>query len=240
MTQIVKAETSVIRAFSTDITGITEAMAVNIGRGGLAAFDLPRIKCPTGGATQWLVPVLEGDTSVSSVEGVIVFQRDTRSYWKSGGDDDAISNTPPDCSSSDCETGRGDPGGACSACPLAVFGTASKGQGQACKQTKQLFFLRSDNLLPEMLILPPTSIKGARQFLSKLTTNGVPYFLAVVRLELVADKNEQKKPYSRAVLNFVRRLSEDEGKQARQYHEMIKQLAVNSTAAPETEQAFQE
>ena len=41
---------------------------------------------------------------------------------------------------------------------------------------KQILVLRGDLLLPEVVSLPPMSLKGARQFFLKLTTQGIPYY----------------------------------------------------------------
>src|SRR5581483_3839785 len=177
--QIAKAESaSVIQAFATDLATIHAAMSTNIGADGLSEFDLPRIRIPAGGGLQWVVPSLEGETSEAVIEGVIVLARDTRAYYaqplgESGG------NQPPDCSSSDAVTGVGEPGGNCLRCPFAQYGSARDGHGQACKQIKQLFVLRGSLLLPEVISLPPTSLKAAKQYLLKLTSQGFPYFSVV-------------------------------------------------------------
>lgn len=214
---------SVILAFHTDLEAINAALSTNIGSGGLSEFDLPRIKMPAGGGLQWVVPTLEGEAMEPAIEGVIVLARDTRAYYsqpisETGG------NQPPDCWSADGVTGSGKPGGACLACPLARYGSAPGGRGQACKQIKQLFVLRGSLLLPEVVTLPPTSLKPARHYLLKLTSQGVPYYAVVTRLSLERTKNSQGIAYSRAVLSFVRRLAPEEVERAREYHEMLKPL----------------
>lgn len=229
---------SVIKAFSTDLNVITEAMAVNIGSGGLTTFDFPRIKVPSGGATQWLVSALEGEQSEQFIEGVLVLTRDTRAYWEKSVDDGG-GNNQPDCSSSDAILGIGKPGGHCTTCPLAQFGSDVKsGRGQACKQVKQLFILRGDHLLPESIGLPPTSLKAARQYLLKLTSQGVPYYAAVTRVSLDKQKNGAGQPYATANFAFLRRLTEEEITRAQEYHNMLKPLVQQMGA--ETEAAQQE
>jgi len=222
--ELVRAESgSVIHAFQTDLSTIHTAISTNIGAGGLSEFDLPRIKIPAGGGLQWAVPTLEGETMESTIEGVIVLARDTRAYYsqpigESGG------NQPPDCFSSDGATGVGKPGGACMTCPLAQYGSAPGGRGQACKQIKQVFMLRGSLLLPEVISLPPTSLKAAKQYLLKLTSQGIPYYSVVTRVGLERTKNAQGIAYSRAAFAFVRRLTQDEIKKAQEYHEMLKPL----------------
>jgi hypothetical protein len=214
---------AVIVALQTDLEAINNALSTNIGTGGLSEFDLPRIKMPAGGGLQWAVPTLEGETMEPAIEGVIVLARDTRAYYSQ-----PISETgggqPPNCWSADGVTGSGTPGGACLACPLARYGTAQDGRGQACKQIKQLFVLRGNLLLPEVVTLPPTSLKPAKQYLLKLASQGVPYYAVVTRIGLERTKNSQGIAYSRAVLSFVRRLSTEEAERSRNYHEMLKPL----------------
>ncbi len=219
---------SAIQAFQTDLSAIHAAISTNIGAGGLSEFDLPRIKIPAGGGLQWAVPSLEGETMESTIEGVIVLARDTRAYYsqpisESGG------NQPPDCFSSDGSTGVGKPGGACMTCPLAQYGSAPGSRGQACKQIKQVFVLRGSLLLPEVVTLPPTSLKPAKQYLLKLTSQGIPYYSVVTRVGLERTKNSQGIAYSRATFAFVRRLAPDEVKKALEYHEMLKPLVQKMT-----------
>ncbi len=208
---------------------VQEAFAINITSGSVSEFDLPRIKVMSGAAL-WLIPTLEGEETAPRIEGVIVHARDTRVYYASK---DA-GNVPPDCSSPDGMTGHGKPGGDCLRCPLAQFGTAPDGGGgQACKAVKQLFMLRGDAMFPEVVSLPPTSGKNARQFFLKLTTQGIPYYGALVAIELEKVQNAAGKPYGRAVMKFLRRLTPDEQQRAVEFHHMCGQFAgrVQTTAA---------
>jgi hypothetical protein len=211
-----------------EAAAVQEAFAINIASGTVSEFDLPRIKVMSGAAL-WLIPSLEGDETTPKIEGVIVFARDARVYYASK---DA-GNVPPDCSSTDGITGNGKPGGECKSCPLAKWESAQEGSGQACKQVKQLFFLRGESMFPEVVSLPPTSVKAARQFLVKLTTQGIPYYGALVAIELEKAQNAAGKPYGRASLKFLRRLSQDEQQRAVEFHRMCGQFAgrVQTTAA---------
>ena len=161
-----------------EAVAVQEAFAINIASGAVSEFDLPRIKIMSGAAL-WLIPKLEGDETAPSIEGVIVYARDTRAYYaaKNAG------SVPPDCSSPDAITGASRPGinlgGECAKCPMAQYGSAvdgdgQAGEGQACKQMKQLFMLRGESMFPEVASLPPTSLKNARQFFLKLASQGAP------------------------------------------------------------------
>jgi len=98
---------------------------------------------------------------LKELSGIIIAWRDTRAYW-SVPMEESDGNMPPDCYSLDARTGEGEPGGNCHKCPNAEFGSGSKGEGQACKLVRQLFLVREDNLLPEIVHLPPSSLKPAR------------------------------------------------------------------------------
>ncbi len=205
-----------------EIAAMQEAFAMNIGNGSVSEFDLPRIKVNPGTAL-WLIPTLDGEETTQRIEGVVVFARDTRVYYQSK---DA-GNVPPDCSSMDGITGTGKPGGECAGCSLAKWDSAHDGGGgQACKQVKHLFMLRGESMFPEIVSLPPTSLKAARQFFTRLTTQGIPYAKALVGIELEKAQNAQGKTYGKAVFRFVRRLSDDESSRAMEFHQMCQSFAV--------------
>jgi len=206
-------------------SAIQEAYAINIAGGSVSQFDLPRIKVMSG-APLWLIPALEGDQTASRIEGVIVATRDARVYYQSK---DAAGNTRPDCTALDGITGIAKPGihagGECAKCPLAQWGSTQDGSGaQACKQVRQLFMIRGTSMFPEIVSLPPTSLKAARQFFLKLTTSGVPYYHALVAIELERAENAQKKPFGRATFKFLRRLTEEESQRAIEYHQLCQKL----------------
>ena len=149
---------------------------------------------------------------------VVVAARDTRVYYASK---DA-GNVPPDCSSIDGRIGVGKPGGDCAACPLAQWDSAPDGgAGQACKQVKQLFMVRGASMLPEVVSLPPTSLKAVRQFFLKLATQGIQYYQCILRIELDKAQNQQGKVYGKAVLVFDRMLSPAEAERAEEIRAFV-------------------
>lgn len=201
---------------------VMAAFAVNCASGSITEFDLPRIKVASGTAL-WLIPTLEGDVTAPAIDGVVVAARDTRVYYKSK---DA-GNVPPDCSSTDAITGKGTPGGECAKCPLAQYDTAPDGgAGQACKQVKQLFMLRGSSMLPEVVSLPPTSLKAVRQFFLKLATQGIQYYQCILRIELEKAQSQQGKVYGKAVLVFVRKLSADEIARAEEVRSFVESFST--------------
>ena len=208
-----------------DRQAVMAAFAVNCASGSITEFDLPRIKVASGTAL-WLIPGLEGDTTAGAVEGVVVSARDTRVYYASK---DA-GNVPPDCSSMDSKIGVGKPGGECGGCPLAQWESAlDGGAGQACKQVKQLFMLRGTSMLPEVVSLPPTSLKAIRQFFLKLATQGIQYYQCILRIELEKAQNAAGKPYGKAVLKYVRKLSPDEIARAEEVRSFVDSFSTRVT-----------
>lgn len=198
-----------------------EAFNANVSSGSVSDLDLPRIKVMSG-APFWLVPGLEGDETTARIEGVVVMSRDTRVYYKSK---DA-GNVPPDCSSTDNITGKGTPGGKCADCPLKEFGTAPDGGGgQACKQVRQLFMLRGDSMLPEIVYLPPTSIEAAKKFFVKLLGKKVPYWGAVIAIELEKAQNAAGKQYGKAKFNYIRALNQEERMRAQEFGKLCQSFA---------------
>jgi len=230
-----------LSSLDSSLESINEAIATNITGGGISDFDLPRVKISGGASPRWIVPTLEGEETLPRLEGVVVYARDTRVYYKTAFGKSS-GKQPPDCSSADGITGKGKPGGECAHCPLAEYGSADEGAGQACKQVKQLFILRGDLLLPEVVSLPPTSLKGARQFFLKLTTQGIPYYQALVAIELEKAQNAAGIQYGKAQLKFVRKLTAQEAARAQQYHQLCRTLAerVPTGLDPEAREAADE
>jgi len=207
---------------------VQSAIAENVGVGGISEFDFDRIKIPAGGGLAFNVATLEGETAEKTITGVIVFARDSRGYWaksleESGG------NAPPDCHSDDGIVGIGAAGGRCAECPLAQFGSAKKGGGQACKAIRQLFMLTGNSLLPTVLALPPTSLKPAKQYMLRLAGQGAPYWAVVTKIGLETATNSGNVKYSKATFAFAGMLNEAQRAKAKAYSDMLKPLVANMT-----------
>ena len=232
--EIVKRETAIspFVIFNTEIADVREAMAANLGDGGLTAGDFERIRIPAGGGAAWTIQGLDGEEMVRELPGIIIAWRDTRAYW-SVPMEASDGSMPPECSSVDARTGTGAPGGDCHACPLAQFGSDPKGEGQACKLVRQLFLIREDNLLPEIVNLPPSSLKPARQYFLRLASRGVPCYSLVTRIGLEKTKNGQGIAYSRATFTSGGRLSEEQAQRAREYAVLIEPFLKAAPAAPD-------
>ena len=215
--------------FQTELSEIREAMTSNVGDAGLTAGDFERIKVPAGGGTAWSVQGLDGEEMVKELAGIIIAWRDTRAYW-SMSMEESDGSMPPDCFSMDARTGSGKPGGDCHKCALAQFGSDPKGEGQACKLIRQLFLIREDNLLPEIVNLPPSSVKPARQYFLRLASKGVPCYSVITKIGLEKTKNGQGIVYSKAALTSGGRLTPEQATRAKQYAAMIDPFLKSAAA----------
>lgn len=197
-------------------------------------FSLARVKIPAGGGTTWEVPTLEGEDAVKELQGVVVFYKNSRSFWE--GEYDG-SNDPPDCSSTDAKLARktGDveiPAAVdndsglliCDTCKLAQFGSATSGsgRGQACKLSRQLFIITPDRMLPIVLSLPPTSLKSASNYFLTLADYSLDYKRIVTRVTLEKTKGNGVPDYSVAKFAKGDEVDEDTAKVIAEYAAALK------------------
>lgn len=207
------------------IAEFQEAFAANVSDGMISVFEMDRIKVMSG-ASLWLVPKPGGEETAAKIEGVILSSRDIRAYYKSK---DA-GNVPPDCASSDCITGVGNPGGVCAKCPLAEWESADgDSSAQACKQARLLFFLHGESMLPDIVSLPPTSVKPSKQYFFRLLKDAIPKYGAITAIELEKAQSKAGKAYGRAKFTFVRRLTADEQARAMTWSAMMDELLKKPT-----------
>lgn len=209
-TDIVPSE---YRALAKPAHEIKAIIKKAVGTAGLRAFDLDRIKVPSGESNQWMVPSLKGNQPAPYVDAIIMAMRDVRAYWPEPFGGGAA--VPPTCSSSDAVMGIGQPGGPCRLCPLAVFGTATKpngkaAKGQACKQGKLMLLLRPQDLIPIMLVIPPGSLKDTNKFLLRFTQSEYSPQHVVMRFGLKGTKNSDNVPYNQVTMEMVRPLNTEE------------------------------
>ena len=203
-----------------------EVLSTNLGGATIAETDLDSVTVPGGGATVWSVPSVEGDQASKEIVGVIVSWKETRRYWE-----DSYASTgggePPDCYSDDGLIGVGTPGGTCSKCPMAEFGTATDdkgkpGAGQACQQVRVIAVLGTDDFIPILLNLPPTSLKGIRSYFLGLTRRGIPLYGAVTKFTLKSEKSKGGQKVAIVEATMVEKLADDERKVMASYTKEIK------------------
>jgi len=236
MSKELTIKTAEFPALQQDPGALREALLENLGGAGLSPFDLDRIGIPAGGGLAWSVPTLDGETVAQEVLGIIVHVQNARAYWstpfgESGG------SAPPDCVSDDAVTGTGNPGGQCSACPFAAFGSDSRNRGQACRLIQRHFVLRAGDNLPVTINLPPGSLKGARKYLLRLVSAGLKASAVVTGYTLERDKNQDGITYSRAVFAMKGRLSEEQAAAASAFGKALapafKQVRADDFITPE-------
>jgi hypothetical protein len=165
-----------------DPTELREIVASNLSGGVPTEFDFPRLKVPnTGAPGKWTVETLDGEEQVPAIEGVIVGWTERRNRWEKSYDETG-GGEPPVCTSPDGLVGYGNPGGDCTACTFAKFG--SKGEKPLCRQSRALAMLQRDAILPAIVQVPATSLRPVRAYFMQLTTRGARFFDVITRLEL--------------------------------------------------------
>ena len=197
---------------------IAELIRINTGGQGYTISDLDAISVPTGGGVFWQVPSLSGAKSVETLDGCILYKAPQRAYWKS----QVISNTRPDCSSSNMITGFGDPGGACKDCPWYQFESAvrpdgSAGAGKACKESIRLFFLREGAVLPNVVGIPAASLKPWKKFMRQIGERELDYRQCILKLRLIEKPNSDGTKYSQVQGELVAGMSLDELDKMREF-----------------------
>lgn len=204
-------------------------------------MNFPRVKIPSGGALQFEIPTgdPENPDYARTLTGIILFNHPHNTYWPEGSEDDE--NATPLCSSTDGKLGIGCPGGSCASCAMNQFGSAAERKGKACKNMRVLYFLRSGELVPLQLNLPPTSLKPFRLFISQ--TFGFRRRATYGSLVEIGLKkmNNGRDDYSVATFRLLADLSGDELVQVREYansfKEQIRAMLQQHTEAAEPQPA---
>lgn len=221
---------------------VNEVIKQNLGGEEVTAADFTRIKVPSGGGTQWIVPTLSGGGEmVDELEGIILFSTRRRGYWK----DSNPNGQPPDCGSSDMVTGVGEPGGACGmhgkipCCPHNEFDSAEKGTGKACREGRLLFMLRQGNTLPDLIVAPPASLKAMRQYLLRIGQAGSNYWAVITALALEGKTNIGGTDYARIVPRLIGTLDESAAAKVlavvRQYEVIFSGVGLEQDSGPQVE-----
>ena len=207
-TAVALIERDNLPGLAADVADVIGALADNLGGEAVGINDFTRIRMPAGGGIAWEVPTLDGETDIQKVmRGVIVYQRTPRTYWATSFEEST--GGPPECRSNDGVIGIGDPGGDCSTCPLAQYGSG-RGNTQACSQQRQIFLLREDGgAFPVILTLPPTSLKNARGYLVGLAERGKKHRHVLTEIGLEKATNGDGIGYSRATFRYAGDLSPD-------------------------------
>lgn len=169
----------------------------------LTFSDLEIVRFPTGGATKWEID----DESEKAITGVVVATSKGRAYWAKTYEE--APDEDPDCRSVDGVQGDGNPGGKCATCPFNEWGSDLRGgDGKACAETQKLVIARPDEVLPTVVVVPPSSLKAWRAYAIKLASKKTPVWSVVTELTLVEAKNKAGIKYAKLKPRLVERLDE--------------------------------
>lgn len=100
------------------------------------------------------------------------------------------------------------------------------GKGKACKNGRRLLILLSGSTIPNILMIPPTSIKAFDRYATSLLELKLALPIVYTTIELEKQTNEAGQPYSTAKFTMVEGLSDEDVLKSRelrkQYMELIK------------------
>lgn len=188
---------------------VIETIKENLGESqqiGIGMLD--RVKTPAGGSTTWALPTIDGDVETKEIDAIIIHSTLKRAFWRESYEDSG-GGTPPDCSSDDCKTGIGDPGGPCVACPNNEF--PADGGSKPCAEQRVTFFVTPEDAMPKVLLVQPGSLQAFNKYLLGLGSRNIRVHEVVTRLTLKQSKNKKGITYSEIVAS---RLSPVENKEA--------------------------
>lgn len=196
-----------------------------LGGANFDVINLQKVRANKEGFFQ--IETAEETKTERSLTGIIVANRQARIYWGRSYNPGATKE-PPACTSSDGFKGVGSPGGLCAECPYAQFKSArnpdgSQAAGQACKELRQLLVLLPGQMIPHLLTVQPTSVRGFDKYMLTLASSGASYWNVVTRfnLEIVPASGY---PIARALFALAKRLAPAQKQLLRPYHEKMREL----------------
>ena len=202
-------------------------------------LTMQRVKIPGGGNLQFEIRGDDPDNPevVQTLTGVIVHHHAVNSYWP--GEFDG-SNNVPDCSSADGKQGLDIKTGEvrdCSTCPFNQFGSSSKGNGKACKNGHRIYLLRSGEMLPILISLPPTSLRAFKDYVAKrLVVKGKRSSSVLTSIKLKKEKSADGIAYSSCVFTKAGDLTPAQIEQVKPTVAWIKSVASTVPVVAEAEQ----
>lgn len=232
-------------ALQSQDDSIAELLKSNLGSRRIDPWNFDTATWPSGRATSFELPTLEGTKPVKEIIGIILHWNEGRVYYEK--DFDEGGGLPPDCHSTDLIKGNGNPGKfskeeaeaegqgieageskspdmLCMTCWNAQFDTAVKGAGQACRERRQIFLLQPDSILPLFISVPPTSLKEFSRFFMRLSTKGKFFNKVVVKISLNKTKSKSGQDYAEAQIEYVRDLNAKEKESIESYSKAVKNL----------------
>ena len=206
---------------------------------GVGQFQLPQLRVPSGGSPAWTIDALEGERVDKEIEVVVAHVRGNQKKWFRVTMEESENNAPPDCVSTDAIKGWGvndldAPENAkaseheCGSCQWNQFGSNRAGEGRKgkdCSDYAIAYVLRMDCFLPDVLMVPATSLKAFQSYNIKLVGAGKAPWTVVTKLELVPTKFGA---FTVGVIKptYVRDLTDGEAKRMRPISETLKDYAT--------------
>ena len=211
----------------SDISELKNELAETLGGEKLNVNDLTRLTVPAGGGIRWTVPTLQGDQDMKELVGIIPFTTLNRAYWPEEFDG---GGSPPACVSHDGLKGLGEPGGSCLTCKFAQFGSGKggEGRGKACQESRLIFLVTADEMLPIVVKAPATSLAAAKKYLTGMISRRRMLHSVYTKLSLIKKQNKDGIPYSQIVLELVGEVENPEASKA--YADAIKPHLVTAAA----------
>jgi hypothetical protein len=174
----------------------------------------------------------EGTQTERELKAIVLANRQARIYWGRSYNPGATKE-PPACTSNDGFRGVGNPGGLCATCPYSAFKSArnpdgSQAAGQACKELRQLLVLLPGHMIPHLLTIQPTSVRGFDKYILTLASGSSSYWGAVTRfsIEIVPASGY---PVARVLFSLAKRLAPEQKQLLRPYHEKMRDLLTPMT-----------
>ena len=155
-------------------------------------FKFPTISTPTAGSTLFTLQ----DEEVKEIYGIIVDHHRVNTFWNSeySGNSDL-----PSCLSRDGI--QSVDGKICNDCENNKFGSAKTGKGKACRNYRRVYIMHdSENIIPSLITLPPTSLKTFSDYILKLATKNLKLHEVITRM--YAEKVEHANKIRYSVINF--------------------------------------
>ena len=194
---------------------------------GIDQSNLTKIKIPTGGGSAFEVPTLGGSEFQRSIDAVIVFARPNQRAWYRVSYEESGGGSAPDCSSTDGVVGTGcrdlevdEEGGeaqdySCADCPWNQWESkrlagGRTGKGKDCAELTYLYFFSGDQLLPQMMIVPPTSVAEFKRYAVNLMKYGRKPQSVVTRISLIQDESSSGITYSKLHFDVAGSVPEDD------------------------------
>jgi len=231
---------------------VAEALAANAATGESFNDLLTRVKMPSGGLTQFIVPTISGEETHKAITGIMAGYVCRGVIWPS---ETPVQGAQPAFVTFDLSRAEAKGGATQEMLDLAEpyqlsdgrydwqkmtgdrtpfgWGTSKSGKGKRAKEQRVLFLLTEIDPMPLVVSIGPGSLKNVRTFMSNLGKSGIPHYRAVVKLTLEKATAASGEPFAKVVLALEGTLSREEGQRIKSgftdtLHAQARAMAVDS------------